>query len=54
MMRDLTVEQLPYMEGPMLIQPSSGHHKQHTWEQDVTSDLCHHCTVSDCSLITKC
>ena len=24
---------VPYTEGPVLIQPSSGHHKQHTWNK---------------------
>ena len=55
MTRDLTMEQYPTWKD----QHSSTHIEDTTvtnleHDQDATSDLPHHCTVSDCSLITKC
>ena len=46
---------VPYTEGPALIQTAlrtpQATHLEHN--QDATSELSHHCTVSDCSLITN-
>ena len=56
MTRDLAVEQYPTQKDPCT-HPTTLRTPQVTnleHNQDATSDLSHHCTVSDCSLITKC